>query len=76
MKAQLNEVPSRFTQMDSSASDVMFPVMWEGYRSVSSKVGTVILFHNGTREAVDVNWINYSGREVRFTCIYSFLVDY
>lgn len=62
----LQEPPSHFAAVDSDDSeDVKFRVVWEGYRSENSQYGTVILFHNTSNLPIDINWISYSGREVR-----------
>jgi len=62
--AGLQEPPSRFAAVESEYEEVRFPVVWEGFRSINSQYGTVLLFHNGSETPVDINWINFNGKEV------------
>mmetsp|Transcript_6210 Transcript_6210/g.18727 ORF Transcript_6210/g.18727 Transcript_6210/m.18727 type:complete len:191 (+) Transcript_6210:182-754(+) len=67
--AGLHEAPARFAFVDSAVMDTKFPVVWEGLRSMTSNHGTVLLFHNGSEKAIDINWINFGGREVIYAVV-------
>mmetsp|Transcript_6900 Transcript_6900/g.20991 ORF Transcript_6900/g.20991 Transcript_6900/m.20991 type:complete len:208 (+) Transcript_6900:182-805(+) len=67
--AGLQEPPSRFAAVESEYEEVRFPVVWEGFRSINSQYGTVLLFHNGSETPVDINWINFNGKEVNYAIV-------